>query len=80
MKKKRANYKKGSTWREGNTVEKRSSIVLGLLNINGWNDVKKIDIVQAMEAKNVDIFSLVETKKKPHSRKIEIAGCNLQWT
>ena len=77
MKKKRANYKKGSTWREGNTVEKRSSIVLGLLNINGWNDVKKNDIVQAMEAKNVDIFSLVETKKKPHSRKIEIAGCKV---
>ena len=74
MRGRRANYKKNSTWREGNTLVKRSSIVLGMLNVNGWNEVKKHDIMQAMDAKSVDVFSIIETKKKPHSKKIEIPG------
>ena len=36
---------------------KKSSIVLGMLNVNGWNEIKKHDVMQAMDAKNVVIFS-----------------------
>ena len=74
MRGRRANHKKNSTWREGNTLVKKSSIVLGMLNVNGWNEIKKHDVMQAMDAKNVDVFSIIETKKKPHSKKIEIPG------
>ena len=74
LKSRRANYKKGSTWREGNTIDKRSSIGIGCLNINGWSKVKESDVLQAIESKQLDVFSLVETKKKPKSKRIEIEG------
>ena len=74
VKSRRANYKKGSTWREGNSIDKRSSIGIGCLNINGWSKVKENDVLQAIESKQLDVFSLIETKKKPKSKRIEIEG------
>ena len=74
MKTRRANYKRGSTWHVGNTVNRRSSIGIGCLNINGYNKLKENDVLQAIESKQLDVFSLIETKKKPKSRRIEIEG------
>ena len=61
----RANYRKRSTWNEGNDVDKRCSIGLGFLNVNGWDDTSKDDVENAILSKSLEIFSLVETKKKP---------------
>ena len=73
----RANYRKRSTWNEGNDVDKRCSIGLGFLNVNGWDDTSKDDVENAMLSKSLEIFSLVETKKKPHSNRIKINGCKV---
>ena len=66
--------RKANPWREGNTVVRKSSIGLGYLNANGWDSTTKHDVESAACAKSLDVFSLTETKKKPHSRKIEIEG------
>ena len=34
---------------------------LACLNINGWTEQSKFDVLAAIEAKHVDVFSLVET-------------------
>ena len=74
MKTRRANFKKNSTWRERNAVDRRSTIGLGLLNVNGWSTVSENDVTQATLTENLDIFSIVETKKKPGSKKITLDG------
>ena len=70
----RKNNPKRISWREGNTVDRKSSIGLGCLNLNGWSETAKHDVEAALEDKSLDIFSLVETKKKPYSKRIEIDG------
>ena len=77
----RARHKNGNVWRKGNTVDRRSTIGLGCLNVNGWGDVSKDDVEKAMGCMNIDIFSLVETnaKKKVTERgpKVKVQGCTV---
>ena len=58
-------------------MDKRCSIGLGFLNVNGWDDTSKDDVENAILSKSLEIFSLVETKKKPHSNRIKINGCKV---
>ena len=63
----RANYKSGSSWQpsnRGTALDRKSSINLGSLNVNGWSEVSKNDVESAIEARAVDIFSLIETKRR----------------
>ena len=77
----RAGHKHGSSWKKGNTVERRSTIGLGFLNVDGWSDVTRDDVETAMEAQNIDVFSFVETdakKKSGESRpKVSVRGCKV---
>ena len=77
----RAGHKNGSSWKKGNTVERRSTIGLGFLNVNGWSDITKDDVEKAMEGMDTDVFSFVETdsKKKAGARrtKIKLNGCHV---
>ena len=73
----RANRRKISSWSKGNTIERRSTIGLGFLNTNGWNATKKDDIERAMAEKNLDVFSIAETKKMVGEKKIKIEGCRV---
>ena len=77
----RANHKKESVWKRGIAVDRRSTIGLAFLNVNGWNEVVKDDVEKAMECMNVDIFSLVETnaKKKPGDYRppVKVEGCRV---
>ena len=73
----RQNIKRGRTWSKGNTIERRSTIGLACLNTNGWNPTKKDDIERAMAEGNVDVFSIVETKKMAGEKKIKIDSCKV---
>ena len=76
-----ARHGRGSVWKHGNTIERRSTIGLGCLNVNGWDEVTKYDVEAAMNAMNIDVFSLVETnaKKKPGENRpvVEVEGCKV---
>ena len=77
----RSRHKNGSFWKKGNTVDRRSTIGLGCLNVNGWTDVTRDDVEKAMDSMNVDVFSLIETnsKKKVGDRrkKVIVQGCKV---
>ena len=70
MKKKaprRSNHKKNCYWgREGEktAVNRRKSLKLGCLNVDGWSDQSKHDVLLAIESRNLDIFSVIETHRK----------------
>ena len=70
--------RKGSTWQPSNqakALDRKSSISLGCLNVNGWSDTAKNDVRQAVEARCVDVFSLVETKRRDkEAHKIDLEG------
>ena len=45
------------------------------MNINGWTEQSKFDVLAAIEAKGVDVFSLVETHaRREDKEKIKIPG------
>lgn len=67
----RANYRCGAGWKVGNTLDRRSTIGLGCLNVNGWSDIAKDDVEKAMETLNLDVFSLVEANSKKKARREE---------
>ena len=73
-KKTRRAYKKNLNWEKNNTIDRRTSIGIGVLNVNGWNAISENDVIQATLYENLDIFSLIETKKKPGSKRITIEG------
>ena len=77
----RSNYRKGTVWTKGNTLERRSTIGIGCLNVNGWDDIKKDDVEKAMESMNLDIFSLIETNSKKKAsdprNKVKVQGCRV---
>ena len=77
----RARHKNGSFWKKGNTVERRSTIGLGCLNVNGWNDFTKDDVEKAIQCMNIDVFSFVETNSKKKAGdarpKITVQGCQV---
>ena len=79
-KKTRRAFKKNLNWKKINTIERRTSIGIGVLNVNGWNAISEIDVIQATLYENLDIFSLIETKKKPGSKRITIEGFKVYET
>ena len=46
---------------EQDSLDRRKFVKLACLNINGWTEQSKFDVLAAIEAKHVDVFSLVET-------------------
>ena len=77
----RSGHKNGSSWKKGNTVDRRSTIGIACLNVNGWSDITKYDVERAMESQKIDVFSFVETdakKKSGESRpKVSVRGCRV---
>ena len=48
---------------------------MACLNVNGWTDQSRHDVLSAIEAKNTDVFSIVETKLRVEDKKrIKIPG------
>ena len=48
---------------------------LACLNVNGWSDQSRHDVLAAIEAKNTDVFSVLETKLRiEDKKKIKIPG------
>ena len=45
-------------------LDRRKFIRLGCLNSDGWSIQKEFDVQGAIEAKNIDIFSVIETHLK----------------
>ena len=43
-------------------LDRRKCIRFGCLNVNGYTDQSNHDIMEAIEAKQLDLFSVVETK------------------
>ena len=48
---------------------------LGCLNVNGWTEQSRFDVLAAIEAKHVDVFSLVETHARREDKEsLKIPG------
>ena len=75
----RAKHARGCHWgASDNGVGRRKSINLGCLNVEGWSEQSKLDVLSAIEAKNLDIFSLLETKKRVEDKaKLKIPGFDI---
>ena len=43
---------------------RRQRLKLGCLNVDGWSDQSKHDVLLAIESRNLDIFSVIETHRK----------------
>ena len=60
---------------ERTTLDRRKYVRLGCLNVNGWSEQSKFDVLAAIESKNVDVFSLVEThSRREDKEKLKIPG------
>ena len=58
-----------------NILDRRKYVRLGCLNTDGWGMQKEFDIQAAIESKNIDIFSVVETHlKKGDKEKLSLRG------
>ena len=44
------------------SLDRRNCIRIGCLNVNGYTDQSNHDVLEAIEAKQLDLFSVVETK------------------
>ena len=70
-------FKKGGSWsqpQEG-TLDRRKFVRSACLNVNGWSDQSRFDVLAAIESKNVDVFSLVETHSRREDKdKLKIPG------
>ena len=56
------NKRKQIPWRKDEVLDRRKCMKLACLNVNGITDQSKHDVNAAIEAKGIDIFSLIETK------------------
>ena len=77
MVRRRNNHHGKGNWqkRKNETVlERRKLIKLGSLNANGWSDQTRHDVQLVLESRGIDVFSLTETKKRKHDRKIQMPG------
>ena len=77
MVKQRPKRKRGCSWASTteSSLDRRKFVRLACLNINGWSEQSRFDVLAAIEAKNVDVFSLVETKiRREDKEKIEVPG------
>ena len=71
-------FKRNSSWQQSQratALDRRSSIRLGFLNVNGWSSQSKEDVCKAIEARCIDVFSLVETQRTVEDKdKIKVQG------
>ena len=74
----RMGFKRNSSWQQSQratALDRRSSIRLGFLNVNGWSSQSKEDVCKAIEARCIDVFSLVETQRIVEDKdKIKMQG------
>ena len=73
----RRRYKIGSSWAKPkeSALDRRKFVRLGCLNVNGWSEQSKFDVLAAIEAKNIDVFSLVETHARREDKEtLKIPG------
>ena len=72
----RSKHKKISSWGDPKeTLDRRKFVRLGCLNVNGWSEQSRFDVLAAIELKNVDVFSLVETHSRQEDKeRMEIPG------
>ena len=73
----RANYAKsrGGGAPGKSEVGRRRTINLGCLNVAGWSEQSQHDLLSAVEAKNIDIFSVVETHRRVEDKsKLKLQG------
>ena len=45
----------------GKVLDRAKVVRLGCLNSDGWNEQKEYDVQAAIEAKNLDVFTVIET-------------------
>ena len=77
MPRRSANFKKGSSWgrSQENVLDRKKFIRLGCLNVNGWSEQSRYDVLDALESNQVDVFSLVETHaRREDKEKLKIPG------
>ena len=72
----RSKHKKISSWGDPKeTLDRRKFVRLGCLNVNGWSEQSRFDVLAAIELKNVDVFSLVETHSRQEDKeRLKIPG------
>ena len=59
----------------GKVLDRAKIVRLGCLNSDGWNEQKEFDVQAAIEAKNLDVYTVVETHfMKGERKKINIPG------
>ena len=71
------NFKRGSSWArpQEDTLDRRKFVRLGCLNVNGWSEQSRFDVLAAIESKNIDVYSLVEThSRREDKEKLKIPG------
>ena len=47
---------------------------IGCLNADGWSDQTEFDVLSAIEAKNLDVFSITETKYMRGDKNLKVPG------
>ena len=57
------------------TLDRRKFVRLGYLNVNGFTEQSRFDVLAALESKQIDVFSLVETKfRREDKEELKIPG------
>ena len=55
-------------------LDRHKLIHIACLNTNGWSGQTQHDVQSALDSRNIDVFSLTETKKRKHDKKIQLPG------
>ena len=56
------------------TLDRRRLLRLGCLNADGWKQQTEFDVLAAIEAKNLDVFSVNETHFRKGDKKLKVPG------
>ena len=69
------------THREGESLIRKKSLSVGLLNVNGYSQTSAKDVEDAMSKLDVDVMCIVETKMRTEDReKIKMKGFDVYET
>ena len=71
------NHKRGSRWRQPiqDALDRRKFLRVACLNVDGWSEQSRFDVLAAIESKHVDVFSLVETHaRREDKEELKIPG------
>lgn len=69
------------TQREGESLSRKKSLSVGLLNVNGYSQTSAKDVEDAMSKLDVDVMCIVETKMRTEDRdKIKMKGFDVYET